>query len=159
MPQSPQHVQCWGDAAGFAISPEMPEVTIGDTSIPIVVTSFSEMETPHKASMKSDMPNKACPRLVLTDQSKTQTVELGDASIVLGREQPGSIKICAEQYPTVSSRHAMVEVSGNNFYISDLGSSNGTFVNRQKLTAKQKLHHSDEIQLGATGPKIKYLVN
>jgi pSer/pThr/pTyr-binding forkhead associated (FHA) protein len=51
--------------------------------------------------------------------------------------------------PTVSSTHAIVLSQAGGFNIVDLGSSNGTFVNGQKLgNESHTLQHGDKIQLG-----------
>lgn len=53
----------------------------------------------------------------------------------------------------VSRRHARIQVSNNQFLIEDLGSTNGTFVNRGPRLAqgaKQTLKNGDEIIVGKT---------
>ena len=50
----------------------------------------------------------------------------------------------------VSRRHAKITRRGSEVFIEDLGSINGTFLNRQKLTPylPQALKSGDELQLG-----------
>ena len=48
---------------------------------------------------------------------------------------------------TVSRRHAEVLREGESFTIRDLGSLNGTFVNRQRVESAE-LHDDDEVQIG-----------
>jgi hypothetical protein len=50
----------------------------------------------------------------------------------------------------VSRRHAKITRRGNEVFIEDLGSINGTFLNRKKLTPylPQELKSGDELQLG-----------
>ncbi|HID63170.1 MAG TPA: FHA domain-containing protein [Anaerolineae bacterium] len=50
----------------------------------------------------------------------------------------------------VSRRHAKITRRGNEVFIEDLGSINGTFLNRKKLTPylPQALKSGDELQLG-----------
>lgn len=51
--------------------------------------------------------------------------------------------------PTVSSTHAVVLVRDGGYSVVDLGSSNGTFVNSNRLTTEAcTLQHGDKIQLG-----------
>ncbi|HSE37761.1 MAG TPA: FHA domain-containing protein [Blastocatellia bacterium] len=53
--------------------------------------------------------------------------------------------------PTVSNMHAIVIFRDGGYTIVDLGSRNGTFVNRERLGAQaHTLRHSDRIQLGQT---------
>ena len=49
---------------------------------------------------------------------------------------------------TVSRKHAVVLQSGGEFQIEDLGSLNGTFVNRRRIDAATRLESGDEVQIG-----------
>ena len=48
---------------------------------------------------------------------------------------------------TVSRRHAELSRDGNVFTIRDLGSLNGTFVNRKRIDSAE-LEEGDEVQIG-----------
>ncbi|MFZ8996865.1 MAG: FhaA domain-containing protein [Ilumatobacteraceae bacterium] len=48
----------------------------------------------------------------------------------------------------VSRRHAQIQRAGNVFTISDLGSTNGTFLNSERLTAEHRLTDGDIIAVG-----------
>ena len=48
---------------------------------------------------------------------------------------------------TVSSDHALVVKRGGDFYLDDLGSLNGTYVNRRRIES-HKLADGDELQIG-----------
>jgi pSer/pThr/pTyr-binding forkhead associated (FHA) protein len=48
----------------------------------------------------------------------------------------------------VSRYHARVQVAGGEAMIEDLGSKNGTLVNRQPIAAPQRLADGDEILIG-----------
>jgi hypothetical protein len=49
---------------------------------------------------------------------------------------------------TVSRKHAVLAQSGNEFKIEDLGSLNGTFVNRRRIDSATRLESGDEVQIG-----------
>ena len=49
---------------------------------------------------------------------------------------------------TVSRRHAMLRRTDGRVVLSDLGSLNGTYLNRQPLTGEADLAHGDEIWAG-----------
>jgi hypothetical protein len=49
---------------------------------------------------------------------------------------------------TVSRRHAVLVQSGGEIEIEDLGSLNGTFVNRRRIDSATRLQSGDEVQIG-----------
>ena len=66
-------------------------------------------------------------------------------SWVLGRREDCDICI---NHPSLSGRHLKIEKTGNQFYIEDLNSSNGTFLNDMKLEPgkSQPLKSEDKIE-------------
>ena len=71
--------------------------------------------------------------------------ELTKSEVVVGRDEGVDIVIST---PAVSRRHARFMVDGGNYVIEDLGSSNGTFVNGDRLIGRRTLNHRDEIRFG-----------
>ena len=49
---------------------------------------------------------------------------------------------------TVSRKHAVLVQSNGEFRIEDLGSLNGTFVNRRRIDSATRLQSGDEVQIG-----------
>ena len=49
---------------------------------------------------------------------------------------------------TVSRKHAVLVQSGGEIRIEDLGSLNGTFVNRRRIDSAMRLESGDEVQIG-----------
>jgi phosphoserine phosphatase RsbU/P len=70
--------------------------------------------------------------------------ELRD-STVIGRASSSDLTI---SQPTVSRRHASVARRAGVYVVADLGSGNGTFVNRQRISAPHVLEDGDLIGLG-----------
>jgi len=58
------------------------------------------------------------------------------------------IKIAGD--PAVSRLHAVLERYGSEWAVRDLGSSNGTFVNGDRILGERTLRHGDEILVGRT---------
>jgi pSer/pThr/pTyr-binding forkhead associated (FHA) protein len=52
--------------------------------------------------------------------------------------------------PTVSGRHCCLTETADGYLIEDLGSSNGTFVNRMRILSPTRVSASDSITLGMT---------
>jgi len=65
--------------------------------------------------------------------------------ISIGREGTNTIAINDVE---VSRKHARMELRGPAYLIQDLGSTNGTFVNGQRVTSPQVLNPGDSISLG-----------
>jgi len=65
---------------------------------------------------------------------------------LLGRSQDASIRLTDGG---VSRQHATIRRDGHLFWLSDLGSANGSFVNDVAVTTARALRHGDRIQIGA----------
>jgi pSer/pThr/pTyr-binding forkhead associated (FHA) protein len=52
--------------------------------------------------------------------------------------------------PRASHLHAILERFPAGWCVTDLGSSNGTWVNRERIWASRRLRHGDEIRVGQT---------
>lgn len=74
---------------------------------------------------------------------------VGDEGIICGRER-GNILFPDDGY--ISGVHLRLHTEDSKFYITDLGSSNGTYV---KLTAETALNNDDFILMGAQLFRIK----
>lgn len=70
---------------------------------------------------------------------------LEGAEIVLGRDPACTICINDSQ---VSRRHARLVLSGTGYVLQDLGSTNGTFVNGQRVTGEHPLSAGELVALG-----------
>jgi hypothetical protein len=68
-----------------------------------------------------------------------------DAVTTLGRDVNNTIVV---EDPFVSTEHAALTFRGRAWYIEDLGSTNGTFVNGSQVDGVAPLGFGDEIQLG-----------
>jgi len=69
---------------------------------------------------------------------------LGDQPIVIGRDPESTVSLPAAN---VSRNHAVIEPYGNFFVVKDLGSTNGTWVNRKPITS-HILKAGDMIHVG-----------
>ncbi len=49
---------------------------------------------------------------------------------------------------SVSSRHAVISLEGGRWWLEDLGSTNGTFVNDARVTGRAPLRNGDVVQVG-----------
>jgi len=68
----------------------------------------------------------------------------GDAALRVGRSPDNDLIL---RDPATSGHHARVERRGQQFWIVDLGSTNGTLVNGEPIQEKE-LNHGDRITVG-----------
>jgi hypothetical protein len=71
-----------------------------------------------------------------------------DGEVILGREHATADLVIED--PGVSRRHARVLAHNGGVIVEDLGSSNGTYVNGQRISGPVELGDGDEVQVGAT---------
>ena len=74
-----------------------------------------------------------------------KTFGLSKSEIVIGRDISTDVVINAAE---VSRRHARLRQEGGSYTVEDLGSTNGTFVNGQRLTGPHMLRPGEVIMLG-----------
>ena len=73
--------------------------------------------------------------------------------VIVGRK-PGSDIVIGAGY--VSGRHARFTLMGQNLFIEDLGSTNGTAVNGQIITEPTALRNNDVVNVGDVAIKVRY---
>ncbi len=69
---------------------------------------------------------------------------LGQGKVVIGRSPDCDIKI---DNPAISRNHAAIEFSNEQYLLSDMGSSNGTFLNGDAVTEPKPLKPGDVISV------------
>jgi len=70
------------------------------------------------------------------------------STLTIGRVEDNDI---APQDDTfMSSHHARIEIRPEGVWLVDLGSTNGTFLNGQRLTSDRSVRKGDRIQVGST---------
>ena len=94
----------------------------------------------------ADAPPRPSILMVSSDGQKPRSVRL-DASTTIGRSVECELRL---EDTFVSQQHARIFDRGGNWYVEDLGSTNGTFVNEQKLVAPAMLTPGDKIRIGTT---------
>lgn len=80
-----------------------------------------------------------------------ESFPMSDDRIAIGRSPDAGVFL---DDVTVSRNHALLVTRGDGTYIDDLGSLNGTYVNRSRIES-QRLEDGDEIQVGKY--KLSYL--
>jgi pSer/pThr/pTyr-binding forkhead associated (FHA) protein len=71
-------------------------------------------------------------------------VELKQGDVKIGRKSGCDVVL---DHPTVSGEHASVSTAGNDSFIQDLNSTNGTFIENKRVT-RQQLRDGDVVMVG-----------
>ncbi len=96
-------------------------------------------------------PPRDTGRLVVVSSAAYETGatwELDSAAVGVGRAATNQIALEHDEY--ASTRHARIEPRPDGVWLSDVGSTNGTFVNGIRLTRDRKLVPGDVIRIGET---------
>jgi len=86
------------------------------------------------------------PQLIVQEPGQaTRPVPLTKSLVIIGRASANDIVI---PNPVVSRQHAQLEQRGLDYWLTDLGSTNGTSVNGRRVVQSQKLKDGDIIRVG-----------
>ena len=91
--------------------------------------------------------------LVTDGDSPPLTRHYSSPEIILGRETACDFPI---NDPTVSSRHARLSYHQNQWWLEDMASTNGTYLNGEAVTAPVVITHGDALRLGQVGVRISF---
>jgi len=81
---------------------------------------------------------------ILKGPSELSVLEIPEAPAYIGRDPLVTARI---RHQTVSRRHAVISFANHRFHIKDLGSTNGTLLNSQRVT-ESALKDGDILQFG-----------
>jgi pSer/pThr/pTyr-binding forkhead associated (FHA) protein len=91
--------------------------------------------------------------LVVTAGALSGTsVRLGEGAVTLGRSQDSTI-VLDDDY--VSSRHARVFPQDGQWFVEDMGSTNGTYLDRTKVTGATPVKIGMPIRVGKTVVELR----
>jgi hypothetical protein len=112
-----------------------------------------ELETPPPPSKKGRR-QRGEPRVLMISQGSQAglAAPLAGGMIMIGRGADCQL-ILDDDY--VSTRHARVVATPNGIYVEDLGSTNGTYVNGQRVTAPTTITLADSVRIGKTVMKLE----
>ena len=110
-------------------------------------TLFPERRT--RVSFESELPGRPSRPciVVIAGTELGQRIDLDDADVVIGRAENSRLFINSD---LVSRHHATITRIAGSYVIKDEGSTNGTFVNDQRLTEPRALQDGDTVKIGRT---------
>src|SRR5262245_28837094 len=80
--------------------------------------------------------------------------ELTQALIRLGRLPDNDVAFDPQADIDASGRHAEIRFEQGDYFVMDVGSRNGTFLNGDRIE-KQKLRDGDVVEFGKGGPRLR----
>ncbi|HET7071732.1 MAG TPA: FHA domain-containing protein [Nocardioides sp.] len=85
--------------------------------------------------------------LVVDGANKGDRADLTEAPILIGRGADAAIRL-DDDY--VSTRHARIAASGDQWFVEDLGSTNGTYIGSARITQPTTLTLGTQVRIGKT---------
>jgi diguanylate cyclase (GGDEF)-like protein len=95
------------------------------------------------AGPRTGRPGDAC-IVVIYGSELGRRVQLGTAPFEIGRSASNDLFIDQE---SISRHHARISFDGTSYWATDLGSTNGTYVN-DELVREQRLRDGDQVRIG-----------
>ncbi|MET0929317.1 MAG: FHA domain-containing protein [Aeromicrobium sp.] len=119
------------------------------TKAPSTPRPAKQKDTATKAKAKPRKAPRGVPtKLQVVDGPNAgQSVPLGDGPILLGRGTDAAIRL-DDDY--VSTRHARFATNGEQWFVEDLGSTNGTYLGSQRITTPIPIGLGIQVRLGKT---------
>ena len=117
--------------------------------VPETARGGAPAPTGRKGSSKPKKPRRGAPThlLVVEGDNPGTRAELADAPLLIGRGSDAAIKL-DDDY--VSTRHARVAASGDEWFVEDLGSTNGTYVGPVRITQPTTIGVGVQVRVGKT---------
>lgn len=104
--------------------------------------------TRHPRAMQLQLQVRDSPGLAIVEREVTLMLGRGEPARIIGRSSQADVGLLD---PEVSRRHAQFDFSRGVVYLSDLGSSNGTFLNGKLLKNEGiEVRPGDDIDVGNT---------
>jgi pSer/pThr/pTyr-binding forkhead associated (FHA) protein len=87
-------------------------------------------------------------QLIVTEGALTGTrITLGAQPVLIGRADDSTL-VLTDDY--ASTRHARLSPRGSEWYVEDLGSTNGTYLDRAKVTTAVRVPMGTPVRIGKT---------
>lgn len=128
---------------------------VRDVRAPAPVTRSAR---PQRAATSSDRRSSERKRVppsqlvVHAREGRPQVIDLGGPAIVFGRAGNATVTLTD---PYISDQHAKVYREGTDWLVTDLQSTNGTFVNQVKVTGPTPLTAGDQLGIGRTVVEVR----
>jgi pSer/pThr/pTyr-binding forkhead associated (FHA) protein len=104
---------------------------------------------PGNPKQKAPPKRRGSPTQVVVTQGSNSgaTASLAEAPILIGRGNDAQIRL-DDDY--VSTRHARIAASGDQWFVEDLGSTNGTYIGTVRITQPTTVTLGTQVRIGKT---------
>jgi pSer/pThr/pTyr-binding forkhead associated (FHA) protein len=108
--------------------------------------SNGKAKTPKQPKVR---PRKGVPThvLVVDGPNAGERADLAQAPVLIGRGSDAAIRL-DDDY--VSTRHARIAASGDQWFVEDLGSTNGTYIGTVRISQPTTLTLGTQVRIGKT---------
>jgi predicted component of type VI protein secretion system len=93
--------------------------------------------------------------IVASGKQMGKRISVSSPKFLIGRGEECHLR---PQSSMVSRKHCVISIEGNSAAIEDLGSTNGTFVNDEKLEQRRELRSGDRIKVGILAMEVQLAV-
>ena len=109
----------------------------------------AEARKEKRGAQKAPPKRRGSPtHVIVTEGSNVgERAELDQAPILIGRGSDAAIRL-DDDY--VSTRHARIAASGDQWFVEDLGSTNGTYVGTVRITQPTTITLGTQVRIGKT---------
>lgn len=106
-----------------------------------------ELEADAQSPQATHIKEQSYMVVIIESQQEATVYPLEGMSITIGRSTANDIVIVE---PELSREHFRLTLMPQGYFVEDLGSTNGTFVNGEALNGQRPLYTNDIIQIGTT---------
>src|SRR6188472_4451007 len=109
----------------------------------------AEARKEKRGAQKAPPKRRGSPtHVIVTEGSNVgERAELDQAPILIGRVSDAAIRL-DDDY--VSTRHARIAASGDQWFVEDLGSTNGTYIGSVRITQPTTITLGTQVRIGKT---------
>jgi pSer/pThr/pTyr-binding forkhead associated (FHA) protein len=94
--------------------------------------------------------------IVQNGKQAGRAIRIAAAKFVIGRAEDCQLRV---QSNLISRKHCMILIEDASATVEDCGSTNGTFLNDQRITERQELHSGDRLRVGMLGLEVQLAVS
>ena len=115
--------------------------------------AVGRVERPRAAKAPRSGRGRGARVLLVTEGALTGTrIQLGTTPVTIGRAEDSTL-VVADDY--VSTRHARFSPRGEQWLVEDLGSTNGTYLDREKVTGPTLVPTGVPVRIGKTTVELR----